>query len=174
MPATRRQLLGAAAALGGALPLAATSRHARAQQASSPTIRIGVLNDQSGPYRDTTGIGSFVCAKQGAEEFGKGHGFAVEVVTADHQNKPDVGAAIVRQWFDRDGIDMVLDVPTSSVALAIAAVAREKNKVFVNSGGGTADLTGVQCTPNTVHWTYDTYMLSRSTATQVVKLGGDK
>jgi branched-chain amino acid transport system substrate-binding protein len=132
-----------------------------------------VLNDQSGPYRDNTGIGSLVCAQQAAADFGN-PGFPVQVIAADHQNKPDVAVSIVREWFDRGGVDMVLDVPTSSVALAVAAIVKEKNKVMVNSGGGTADLTGTQCTPNTVHWTYDTYMLAKSTASQLVKVGGDK
>jgi len=151
-----------------------SSGGARGQSATgAPTVKIGVLNDQSGPYRDNTGMGSVVCAQQAIAEFGR-QGFAVELISADHQNKPDVGVSIVREWLDREGVDMVLDVPTSSVALAVGAVVREKNKVYVNSGGGTADLTGVQCTPNTVHWTYDTYMLSRSTASQLVKRGGTK
>ena len=141
--------------------------------AQAPSIKIGVLNDQSGPYRDNTGMGSVICAQQAIAEFGK-QGFDVQLISADHQNKPDIGISIARQWFDRDGVDMILDVPTSSVALAVAAVVRDKNRVYVNSGGGTADLTGVQCTPNTIHWTYDTYMLSRSTASQLVKLGGKK
>ena len=163
MSLTRRTLLATAAA---AAPLA----RARAQD---KVIKIGVLNDQSGPYRDNTGMGSVVCAQQAIAEFGN-QGFAVQLIAADHQNKPDIGVSIARQWLDRDGVDMLLDVPTSSVALAVAAVVREKNKVMVNSGGGTADLTGTQCTPNTVHWTYDTYMLARSTASQLVKLGGKK
>ncbi|GAC1488995.1 MAG: ABC transporter substrate-binding protein [Acetobacteraceae bacterium] len=144
-----------------------------AGRAQGAPIRIGVLNDQSGPYRDNTGAGSTVCAEQAVADFGD-QGFAVQVIAADHQNKPDLAVSITRQWFDRDAVDMVLDVPTSSVALAVAGIVREKNKVMVNSGGGTADLTGTQCTPNTVHWTYDTYMLSRSTASQLVKAGGDK
>ena len=163
MNLTRRTLLAASSVALAAHP-------ARAQ---SGTIRIGVLNDQSGPYRDNTGMGSVVCAQQAVAEWGR-QGFDVQLVYADHQNKPDVGVSIARQWIDRDGVDMLLDVPTSSVALAVAAVVKDKNKVMVNSGGGTADLTGLQCTPNTVHWTYDTYMLSKSTATQLVKLGGDK
>lgn len=167
MPVTRRGVLGAAS-LAVTLPMTRTGR------AEAPTIRIGVLTDESGPYSDTTGIGSYVCGKYAADEFGNGHGFNVEVIHADHQNKPDIGANIARKWYDRDGVDMVLDVPTSSVALAIAAVTKEKNKVFVNSGAATADLTGAQCSPNTVHWTYDTYMLAHSTASQVVKIGGNK
>jgi len=161
MLTTRRVLLGA----GLAMPFVA-----RAQPAP---IKIGVLNDQSGTYRDNTGMGSVVCAQQAVADFGDA-GFPVQVIVADHQNKPDVAVSVARQWFDRDGVDMVLDVPTSSVALAVAGVVREKNKVMVNSGGGTTDLTGPQCTPNTVHWTYDTYMLAKSTATQLVKVGGRK
>ena len=164
MTLTRRTLLGTT--LAATAPLAT----ARAQPV---TIKLGVLNDQSGPYRDNTGAGSVACARLAVEEWGN-KGFNVEVISADHQNKPDIGASIARQWLDRDGVDAIMDVPTSSVALAVAAVVRERNKVYLNSGGGTADLTGVQCTPNTVHWTYDTYMLSRSTATQLVKRGGDK
>ena len=164
MTLTRRTLLGTT--LAATAPMAA----ARAQPV---TIKLGVLNDQSGPYRDNTGAGSVACARLAVEEWGN-KGFNVELISADHQNKPDIGASIARQWLDRDGVDAIMDVPTSSVALAVAAVVRERNKVYLNSGGGTADLTGVQCTPNTVHWTYDTYMLSRSTATQLVKRGGDK
>jgi branched-chain amino acid transport system substrate-binding protein len=142
--------------------------------AQTPTIRIGVLNDQSGPYRDDGGPAGVVCAKQALEDFGvSGKGWNVEVLSADHQNKPDVGVSIARQWLDRDGVDAIVDVPTSSVALAVNTVCREKNKVYLNSGGGTSDLTGPQCSPNTVHWTYDTYMLGRSTGGATVKAGGD-
>ena len=163
---TRRGFLGATAL--GAAALAAGPRRARAQGAG---IKIGVLNDLSGPYRDTGGPGSIACVRQAIAEFGS-QGFPVELVSADHQNKPDVGASIARQWYDRDGVDLIVDVPTSSVALAVNTVTREKNKVYINSGAGTADLTGVQCTPNTVHWTYDTYMLARSTGGATVKTGG--
>ena len=151
-----------------ATPLMLLAGAARSQ---ARPIKIGVLNDQSGPYRDNTGQGSVICAQEAVAEFGAS---GIEVLSADHQNKPDIGAAIARQWIDRDGVDMILDVPTSSVALAVAAIVRERNKVYVNSGGGTADLTGVQCTPNTVHWTYDTYMLAKSTASQLVARGGKK
>jgi branched-chain amino acid transport system substrate-binding protein len=164
MPLTRRGLLGSAAGL-------ALGRAARAQSA---TVRIGVLTDLSGPYRDDTGPGSVACARQAVEEFGSGHGFGVQVLSADHQNKPNIGAGIARQWFDRDGVDMILDVPTSSVALAVNSIAKERNKAYINTGAGTADLTGTQCTPVTIHWSYDTYMLSRSTASQLVRLGGKK
>jgi branched-chain amino acid transport system substrate-binding protein len=161
----RRALL--ATGLGASAALAAP--RARAQ---TPTITLGVLNDMSGPYRDTGGATSIVCVKQAVEDFGD-HGFKVEVISADHQNKPDIGAGIARQWFDRDGVDAIVDVPTSSVALAVNSVIREKNKVFLNSGAGTADLTGAQCSPNTVHWTYDTYMLAKSTGGAMAKAGGD-
>ena len=158
----RRTLLAASAA-------AVTLPRARAQGA---TLTLGVLNDTSGPYRDTGGTLSIACVNQAVQDFGD-HGFKVEVISADHQNKPDVGAGIARQWFDRDGVDVIIDVPTSSVALAVNTVIREKNKVFLNSGAGTADLTGVQCSPNTVHWTYDTYMLAKSTGGAMAKAGGD-
>ena len=165
---TRRTLLNATAAGSAA---AALPRFARAQ--ARPVIKIGVLNDMSGPYRDATGQGSVVCVQQAVRQFNS-TGFDVQVIGADHQNKPDVGAAIVRQWFDRDGVDVVMDVPTSSVALAVNSVAKEKNKLYINNGGGTGDLTGEQCTPVTIHWAYDTYMLAKSTASQLSKLGGNK
>ncbi len=164
MTITRRSLLAATAAT--ALPFSG-----RAQ--TRPIIKIGVLNDMSGPYRDATGLGSVVCVQQAVRQFNSA-GFDVQVLSADHQNKPDVGAAIARQWFDRDAVDVIMDVPTSSVALAVNSVAKEKNKLYINNGGGTGDLTGSQCTPVTIHWAYDTYMLSRSTASQVTKLGGNK
>ncbi|GGG38997.1 ABC transporter substrate-binding protein [Caldovatus sediminis] len=168
----RRSLIrGAALApLVAALP-AGAGRGARAQ--SGQTIRIGVMNDQSGLYRDITGPGSTVCVRQAVQEFAGQRGIAVEVMEADHQNKPDVGSTIVRQWIDRDGVDVIVDVPTSSVALAVAGICREKNKIFLCSGAATSDLTGAQCSPNTVHWTYDTWMLARSTGGAMVRAGGD-
>jgi branched-chain amino acid transport system substrate-binding protein len=166
MNLTRRSLVAAAAATTAWPP-----RLGRAQ--SRPLIKIGVLNDMSGPYRDATGMGSVTCTRQAVREFNSS-GFDVEVLAADHQNKPDVGASIVRQWIDRDGVNVIMDVPTSSVALAVNSIAREKNVLYINTGAGTGDLTGEQCTPVTVHWGYDTYCLSRSTATEVTKLGGNK
>ena len=166
MQITRRHMLGAAAAAAAALPVAS-----RAQAAARP-MKIGVLNDLSGPYKDTGGPTSIACTRQAVADFGR-NGFDVQIVYADHQNKPDVGAGIARQWFDRDGVDMIVDVPTSSVALAVNTVVRDKNKVYINSGAGTPDLTGKQCSPNTVHWTYDTYMLAKSTGGALVKAGGD-
>jgi len=163
---TRRLLLGSAAAAAVTLP----GRRPRAQEKGK--IRLGVLNDQSGPYRDTGGLTSFECTKQAVAEFAA-QGFDVDVITADHQNKPDIGAGIARQWFDREGVDAILDVPTSSVALAVAGVAKEKDKVLLNTGAATADLTGKQCGPNIVHWSYDTYMLGKSTGGATVRSGGD-
>ncbi len=166
MTITRRTLLTAAAAA----PFAA--RTARAQ---TPTLKLGVLNDLSGTYRDDGGMTSVACAKQALIDFGvPGKGFNVEVIFADHQNKPQIGASIARQWLDQEGVDAIVDVPTSSVALAVSSICREKNKVMLNSGGGTSDLTGPQCSPNTIHWTYDTYMLAKSTGGATVKQGGDK
>ncbi|ACL59320.1 ABC transporter substrate-binding protein [Methylobacterium nodulans] len=137
-------------------------------------VKIGVLNDRSGVYADLSGEGSVVAARMAVEDFkAADKGLKVEIVSADHQNKPDVGAALARQWYDRDGVDAIFDVPTSSVALAISQVTREKNKAFVNSGAGTADLTGAQCSPNTVHWTYDTVALANGTGGAMVKRGGD-
>jgi branched-chain amino acid transport system substrate-binding protein len=159
----RRAVLGAAAA--GALPF----RSARSQAAN--TIRIGVLNDQSGPYRDLSGPYGVMCTQQAVAEFGQ-RGFNVEVVNADHQNRPDVGANIARQWYDQ-GVDVIIDVPTSSVGLAVNNVAREKNKAYLNTGSATSDLTGAQCSPNTIHWMYDTYMLAKSTGAAMVRAGGD-
>ena len=168
MPITRRTALGTATA---STMFAGLSRHAAAQDT---TIRLGVLNDQSGNYRDDTGPLSVLCVRQAVEEFAKLHPeLKVEVLSADHQNKPDIGAGITRRWFDESGVDAILDVPTSSVALAVNAISREKNKVYLNSGAATTDLTGAQCSPNTVHWTYDTYMLAKSTGGAMVKSGGD-
>ncbi|MBR0678968.1 ABC transporter substrate-binding protein [Roseomonas eburnea] len=165
---SRRSLLaaGAATAGAGALPLS----RARAQAAN--TIKIGVLNDQSGLYRDLSGPGSTACVRQAVQELGA-LGFNVEVIQADHQNKPDVGSNIARQWLDRDGVDLIIDVPTSSVALAVAGIVREKNKAYINSTGASSDLTGAQCSPNTVHWTYDTWMLANGTGSAMVRAGGD-
>ena len=138
-------------------------------------VKIGVLNDMSGPYADLAGPGSVVAAKMAAEDYVKATGskLKIEIVSADHQNKPDVGSSIARKWYDAEGVDVILDVPTSSVALAVNDVTKEKNKVMVNSGAGSSDLTGKSCSPNTVHWTYDTWMLAHGTGSAVVKSGGD-
>ncbi|GJD49137.1 hypothetical protein OPKNFCMD_1867 [Methylobacterium crusticola] len=155
--------------------LLATALGAAAMGAASAQtpVKVGVLNDRSGVYADISGEGSVIAARMAVEDFkAADKGLKVEIVSADHQNKPDVGASIARQWYDRDGVDAIFDVPTSSVALAINQVTREKNKAFVNSGAGTADLTGAQCSPNTVHWTYDTVALGNGTGGAMVKRGG--
>jgi branched-chain amino acid transport system substrate-binding protein len=137
-------------------------------------IKIGVLNDQSGLYADFSGKGSVVAAQMAVDEFGgKVDGVPVQVVFGDHKNKPDVGSNIARQWFDVEKVDMIVDVPNSGVALAVNEVAREKNKVFIDSGAASSDLTGSKCTPNTVHWTYDTWALANGTGKAVVQSGGD-
>ncbi|HEU4410136.1 MAG TPA: ABC transporter substrate-binding protein [Polyangiaceae bacterium] len=138
-------------------------------------LTIGVLSDMAGPYADLAGKGSVVAAEMAVEDFGgQVGGRPVRVVSADHQNKPDVGSSVARTWFDVDGVDVIVDVPTSSVALAVSELARGKNKAFLASGPGTADLTGKSCSPNTVHWTYDTWALANGTGKEVVKAGGDK
>jgi len=156
--------------LAGAL-VAASGAQA---QISDGVIRIGVINDMSGLYADITGNGSVVAARMAVEDFGAAKkGLKVEILSADHQNKPDIGSSIVRKWFDTDKVDAVADVPTSSVALAVNQIVREKGKVMLNSGAATSDLTGSACSPNTVHWTYDTWMLANGTGSAIVKTGGD-
>ncbi|MEZ5605545.1 MAG: ABC transporter substrate-binding protein [Burkholderiaceae bacterium] len=142
---------------------------------SGGVVKVGVLSDMSGIYADLGGKGSVLAAKMAAEDYVKATGskLKIEVVSADHQNKPDVGSSIARKWYDSEGVDAILDVPTSSVALAVSQVTKEKNKVMVNSGAGSSDLTGKDCSPNTVHWTYDTWMLAHGTGSAIVKNGGD-
>jgi len=143
-------------------------------QISDNVVKIGVLNDQSGPYADLAGPGSVVAAQMAVEEFGAARkGLKVEVLVADHQNKPDVGSQVARQWYDVDKVDVIVDVPTSSVVLAVNQVTREKGKALLVSTGGTSDLTGKACTPNEIHWTYDTWALANGTGSAVVKTGGD-
>jgi branched-chain amino acid transport system substrate-binding protein len=144
---------------------------ASAQQVS---VKVGVLTDMSSLYADVTGPGSFLAARMAAADFMKDHpDVKVEVVSGDHQNKADVGSQIANQWYDVGGVDMIVDVPNSGVALAIAEVTRQKNKVFIGSGPASSDLTGPKCSPNTVHWTYDTWMLANGTGKAIVKTGGD-
>ncbi|MFG1409784.1 MAG: ABC transporter substrate-binding protein [Pseudomonadota bacterium] len=146
---------------------------AQAQTTPIP-VKIGVLNDQSGLYADLGGPGSVWAAKKAVEDFNAAaKGLKVEVVFADHQNKADVGTSIARQWYDVDGVDVIVDVPNSGVALAVNQVTKEKNKVFINSGAASSDLTGKACTPNTVHWTYDTWALANGTGKAITKNGGD-
>ena len=137
-------------------------------------VKIGVLNDRSGVYADLAGEGSVVAARMAVEDFGaEEKGINVEIISADHQNKPDIASTIARQWYDEEGVDAIVDVPTSSAALAVNEVTREKNKIFLDSGAGTTELTGAQCSPNTVHWTYDTYALANGTGSAMVEEGGD-
>ena len=144
-----------------------------AQADPLPTFRIGVLNDQSGLYADIAGPGSVEAARMAVEDFKPdAKGFRVEVLSADHQNKPDIGAAIVRRWFDVDHVDAIVDVPTSSVALAVSNIASEKDKAFLIASAGSSDLTGKNCTRTNVHWTYDTWALGNSTARAVIRQGG--
>jgi branched-chain amino acid transport system substrate-binding protein len=163
---SKRKLCAAAV-----LVLAAAGAHA---QYSDGVVRIGVMNDQSGTYADLAGPGSVVGARMAVEDFGAAKkGMKVEVLVADHQNKPEVGSSIARQWFDVDRVDVIVDVPTSSVVLAVNQVTRDKNKVLLVSTGATSDLYGKACTPNSVHWTYDTWSLANGTGTAVVKTGGN-
>jgi branched-chain amino acid transport system substrate-binding protein len=156
------------------LAFAAAALCATAARAGDINVKIGVLSDMSSLYADTTGPGSLVAAQMAVKDFDPAaHGMKVEVVSGDHQNKPDIGSNIARQWYDVDHVDAVVDVPNSGVALAVNEVTREKNKVFLVSGAATSDLTGPKCSPNTVHWTYDTWMLANGTGKALVKTGGD-
>ena len=134
--------------------------------------RIGVLNDMSSVYADFQGPGSVLAAQMAVEDFAKQSKLKVEIISADHQNKPDVGAGITRRWFDVEGVDMVIDLPNSAVALAVSDIAQEKNKVAIGSGAGTALLTGAKCSPNFVHWTYDTWANGHALARGVLAAGG--
>ena len=145
-----------------------------ATAASAESLKIGVLNDQSGVQADFAGTGSVIAARMAVQDFGGTvAGMPVEVVTADHQNKADIGANTARQWFDQDGVSVIVDVPNSAVALAVNAIAKQANKVLLVSGGGTSDLTGKDCSPNTVHWTYDTWGQANTVGTAVTKAGSD-
>lgn len=163
----RRNLAAAAAVV---LLLGAT---ASAQDAGK-TVKIGVLSDLSSLYSDITGAGSILAAKMAVEQSGlAAKGWKIEVISGDHLNKADVGANLARQWYDRDNVDVIVDVPNSAVALAVSNLTREKNKVFLNASAATSDLTDAQCSPNTIHWVFDTYMLAHGTGTGVTKAGGD-
>ncbi|HZS66359.1 MAG TPA: ABC transporter substrate-binding protein [Burkholderiales bacterium] len=157
-------------AIVAAIASAAGAAHA---QVSDGVIKIGVLSDMSSLYADIGGPGSVAAARLAVEDFGAAKkGMKVEIVSADHQNKPEVGSSIARQWYDREGVDVIVDVPTSSVALAVNQVTREKAKLFLVSGAASSDLTGKACSPNTIHWTYDTWMLAHGTGSAIVKTGG--
>ena len=158
-------------ALAAAAALAAGPAQA---QVSDGVVKIGVLTDMSSLYTDLSGKGSELAARMAVEDFGAARkGIKVEIVSADHQNKPDVGSSIVRQWYDVDKVDVIVDVPNSGVALAVNQITRDKGKAFLVSGAASADLTGKACSPNTIHWAYDTWMLANGTGNAIVKTGGD-
>src|ERR1700687_868329 len=143
-------------------------------QISDNMIKIGVLTDMSSLYTDLAGAGSVVAARMAVEDSGiEKRGVKVEIVSADHQNKPEVGSNIARQWYDVDKVDVIVDTPNSGVALAVNQITRDKGKAFLASGPASSDLTGKACSPNTVHWTYDTWMLANGTGSSIVKTGGD-
>ena len=155
----------------GAATLAAASPHA-ARVADS--VVIGDIDDMSGVYADVEGAAGAEVINWAVADFGGTVlGRKITVLTADHQNKPDIGVAIARNWYDNEKVDAIFDVPTSSVALPVSALTKEKNKININSGGGSSDITGVACSPNTVHWTYDTYALSNVAGKAMVKRGED-
>jgi len=167
MKGFKRSLVGLAVA-------AALGAGAANAQISDGMVKIGVLSDMSSLYTDIAGKGSIVAAQMAVEDFGAAaKGMKVEVVSADHQNKPDVGSAVARQWYDADKVDAIFDVPTSSIALAVSQITKDKGKAFIVSGAASSDLSGKACTPNTVHWTYDTWMLANGTGGAMVKTGGD-
>jgi branched-chain amino acid transport system substrate-binding protein len=167
MLVNRRTLLGAASgALGSMAQPAGTLR------AQQRPYKIAVLTDMAGPFRNDSGPTSLAAVNQAVQDFAA-QGLAVEIISADHQNKPDLAVSLARQWFDRDGVDAVVDCVGSAVALAVSGVAAEKDKVCIVTGAGTADLTGPKCNANTVHYAYDTWMLANCTASAMVKSGGD-
>jgi branched-chain amino acid transport system substrate-binding protein len=160
-----------ALAAAAALAFSAGTAHA---QISGNVVKIGVLNDQSSLYADLSGQGSVVAAKMAIEDFkAKEKGLTVEVIFADHQNKADVGSQIANKWYDAEGVDVIVDTPNSGVALAVNQITKDKGKAFLVSGAATSDLTGKACTPNTIHWTYDTWMLANGTGNAIVKTGGN-
>src|SRR5215467_12899288 len=156
--------------LGTALLVAA----AGAASADDKVVKVGVLTDNSGLYADLGGAGSTVAAQMAIEDSGlAAKGWKIDVISADHQNKPDIGTSIARQWIDVEKVDIFMDVLNSGVALAVNNVVKEKNAIMINTGAATSDLTNAQCSPNTIHWVYDTYMLANSTGQALVKAGGD-
>ena len=167
MTLQRRQIIAGVAAM----PLL---RNAGARAQAQQPIRLGVLGDFSGPYRHLSGPTNVACVRQAVQDSGLiERGIAVEIIQADHQQKADTGSAITREWFDRGGVDVVLEVNNSSIALAVNGIVREKDKVHLNTGAATTELTAQNCSPNTVHWTYDTYMLARSSGVATVQAGGE-
>jgi len=167
MKAFKRTMVG----LGIAAALSLGTAQA---QVSDGVIKIGVLSDMSSLYTDLAGAGSVVAAKMAVEDSGiEKRGYKVEIVSADHQNKADIGSAIASKWYDAEKVDVIVDVPNSGVALAVNQITRDKGKAFLVSGAASSDLTGKSCSPNTIHWTYDTWMLANGTGSSIVKTGGD-
>ncbi|HYD69165.1 ABC transporter substrate-binding protein [Azospirillum sp.] len=145
-----------------------------AAQISDNVVKIGVLNDRSGPYADLGGEGSAIAARMAVEEFGGSVlGKPVAIVTADHQNKPDIGSTLARRWIDEEQVDAIADVPHSATALGVLTVTREKNRMLLLSGPALTEFTGKQCAPTTIHWTYDSYSMANGTVRALVKQGGD-
>jgi branched-chain amino acid transport system substrate-binding protein len=160
--------------LGSAFLLGAVTQVLAQEKVNDKVVKIGSLSDQSGLYSDVGGPGSTLAAQMAVEDSGLlTKGWKIDVISGDHQNKPDIGSNIARQWFDIDKVDVIVDVPNSGVALAVNNIVKEKNAVFLNSGAGTSDLTNAQCSPNTIHWTYDTFMLANGTGTALTKAGGN-
>src|SRR5438477_8101488 len=156
------------------LAAALASAASGAAFAQDKTIKIGVLTDNSGLYSDLGGAGSTLAAQMAVEQSGfAAKGWKIDVISADHQNKPDIGTNIARQWIDVEKVDIFMDVPNSGVALAVSNLVKEKNAIMINTGAASSDLTNAQCSPNTIHWVYDTYMLANSTGQALVKAGGD-
>lgn len=165
-----RRAMISASATTAIVPL----RSGWAKSDADATVRVGMLTDMSGPYTDVTGPVGVACARQALAEFNNTNpGIAMEMLVTDHQNKPDIAVSRVREWFDRGGVDMILGVDSSAVALACTAVVADLDKVHLNTGAGTSALTGKACNANTIHWTQDTWNIPHSTATAVVKSGGD-
>ena len=163
----KRTMIG----LGVAAALSLSTAQA---QVSDGIIKIGVLSDMSSLYTDLAGAGSVVAVKLAVEDSGiEKRGYKVEVVSADHQNKADIGSAVASKWYDAEKVDVIVDTPNSGVALAVSGITKDKGKAFLASGPGTSDLTGKSCSPNTVHWAYDTWMLANGTGTAITKAGGD-
>src|ERR1700680_3054176 len=143
-------------------------------QAQQVPVKIGVLSDNSSLYSDIGGPGSVAAAKLAVADFIKNNpNVKVELISGDHQNKPDIGSQLANQWFDVDKVDMIIDVPNSGVALAVSQISSQKNNVFIVSGAASSDLSGSKCNANTIHWTYDTWMLANGTGKALVKTGGD-
>ncbi len=165
----RRTFLASGSALGAAAAFAPSRLWAQGKP-----LKIGIMNDLSSVYADYQGVGSRIAAELAVADWSSKLGVPVEIVTADHQNKPDIGAGIARKWFDTEGVDVVMDLPNSAVALAVLAVANEKNKAVVASGAGASVMTGKMCSKNFVHWTYDTYSLGHSLGKAVTAEGGKK